>query len=68
MKFRNGICTLFIFSLTASALAERLHVAEMPHVHTEIVKPEVVPSVSFALGASGQLDQCRESSGPEDLA
>jgi hypothetical protein len=55
MRFRNGICALFIFSLTSSALAERLHVAEMPHIPAEVIKPEVVPSVSSVLGASGRL-------------
>ena len=55
MQFRNGICALFIFSLTSSALAERLHVAEMPHTHAETIKLEVVPSVSSALAASGGI-------------
>ncbi len=57
MQFRSGICALFIFSLTSDALAERLQVAEMPHIHTEIIRPEVVPSVSTisASGGSGRL-------------
>ena len=57
MYFRNKICALFIFSLTSSALLEKLQVAELPHIHAEIIKPEVLPSVSSvsASGASGGL-------------
>ncbi len=57
MPIRRGICTVFIFSLTTSVLMEKLQVAEMPHIHPEIVKPEVVPTVSSvsASGASGRL-------------
>ncbi len=57
MQFRSGICALFIFSLTSSALVERLHVAEMPHIHAEVVQPEArlcLSSVS-ASGGSGKL-------------
>jgi hypothetical protein len=52
MHFRSGVCALFVFSLTSSALAERLHVAEMPHIHAEIAKPKLSPSLS-TFGASG---------------
>jgi hypothetical protein len=52
MRLRNRICALFIFSLTASALAEKLHVAEIPHIHAEIMTPEVVSNVA-SVSASG---------------
>lgn len=55
MRFRDSICAVFIFSLTSSALAEKLNLTEMPHIHAEVIKPEVVPSASSALGATGRL-------------
>jgi hypothetical protein len=67
MRLRNQICALFIFSLTASALAEKLHVAEMPHVHQEVIKPELtlsLPSAS-ASGGSGRLIVDVEDQMPE---
>jgi len=55
MKFRNEICALFIFSLTASALMQQLDAAEVPHVHAEVIKPEITPTVSSGLAASGAI-------------
>jgi hypothetical protein len=57
MQFRSGLCAVFIFSLTSSALVEKLHVAEMPHMHAEVIKQEVVPCLSSvsASGGSGRL-------------
>ena len=55
MQIRNTICAIFIFSLTSSALLEKLGAMDMPHIHAEIVNPEVVPSVSSGFAASGGI-------------
>jgi hypothetical protein len=44
--FAVGGAVLFAFSLTTSALAERLGTYDLPHVHTELPTPEPLPSLS----------------------
>jgi len=57
MLIRSGLSAVFIFSLTSSALMEKLQLAEVPHIHAEVITPEVAPTISSmsASGASGRL-------------
>jgi hypothetical protein len=52
--FAVGGAVLFAFSLTTSALADKLGTYDLPHVHTELPTPEPLPSLSvpFVSGAN----------------
>jgi len=51
-SFAIGGAVLFAFSLTTSALAEKLGIVDLPHIHTEIPTPEPLPSL-FVPAVSG---------------
>ena len=51
--FRMGL--IFAFSLTTAALEEKLHLFDAPHLHVEIMKPRIVPSVAIAAASGTKL-------------